>query len=877
MKIAIYSILILTLFSLSGLKTSAQCEAKISMDPPNGSPGLTIQFYGDGVVPDFTFNCDEFPLPAGWSSTPFNIGSPCQSPDAYPAPDGSDYLWTGARDVSGHRFIETSGIDASNGGTIRFEIRYGVHPLAVPTSDCKGPTSVNEGVALEYSVDGGPWTRITYYLPGSIDTVFTNWNLFEYPIPLAAQAANTKFRWYQANSSNDTSDNWGLDNIEIVPNIIVSDYSWDFGDGSPVDTNKDPLHTFTDYGTYNVSLSISTSQPCTDQKDTLIYVNSSPTIDNIVELDVNSTDSSSDLTLTGISDGGIGGQVLSLSALSSNPLSLSIDNVAYTSPESTGIITVSPDSTMCGDATITASLEYTNLQTISTDELFTVHVIDKTMPVFTSCPSDIVTSILPGNCDAIITYTSPLGTDNCPGSNLIQTEGLPSGSSFPAGTTRNTFVLTDASGNQVSCSFYVTVSESVPPSITCPPDIIAAECNNTLSIAAPSISDNCGIESVIHDSPWGASYEDASGTYPVGVTIITWTVTDKSGNTATCEQRVEITPNPSQPVAPDVNVSYGETALLSATPDADHYIRWYENSDLSDIPVESSTLDLGLLTPETYYRYASQVSTITGCEGMARPVAAVVDKAVLTVTADDAAITYGDPIPILLFDYSGFVSGEDISVINEEPEIYTDADEYSDAGTYDIEFTGGYDNNYSFSFVNGVLTIEKADQTITFDDVPDELRVSEQFLLSADAESGLPVVFSFEDPSMASLSGSLMTIEEEGLITIYANNDGGTNYNPAPEVSQQISTLPSFDNSKSLFTPNGDGINDYWHIPFIDDLGTTGVKVYNRQGKLVYESTAYANNWDGSYNGNPLPEGSYYYLIYPSSGDVIKGVVNIVR
>ncbi len=72
---------------------------------------------------------------------------------------------------------------------------------------------------------------------------------------------------------------------------------------------------------------------------------------------------------------------------------------------------------MCGDATITATAEYTNLQTVSYDELFTVHVIDLTpfLDLQLHCPSDIVASILPGKCDTIITYDPPIGTDNCPG------------------------------------------------------------------------------------------------------------------------------------------------------------------------------------------------------------------------------------------------------------------------------------------------------------------------------------------------------------------------------------------------------------------------------------------------------------------------------
>ncbi|TFH34099.1 MAG: T9SS type B sorting domain-containing protein, partial [Bacteroidia bacterium] len=432
-------------------------------------------------------------------------------------------------------------------------------------------------------------------------------------------------------------------------------------------------------------------------------------------------------------------------------------------------------------------------------------------------------------------------------------------------------------GNQVSCSFNITITENNPPVIVCPTDITASECNNYVNIPAPVVSDACGIKSLTHNSPWGISSSDASGSYPVGITIITWTVEDYSGNIATCQQTIDIIPNPSQPAAPDIEVLYGETATLVATPDADHFIRWYENSDLSDIPVESNSIDLGYLTPETYYRYASQVSTITGCEGQARPVAAIVSKAILTVTADDKSRIFGYPNPPLTFTYSGFVFGEDVSVINEEPVISTEADEISDAGTYPIFFTGGYDNNYDFDFIEGVLTVEKADQTITFDEIPSGLRVTEEHTLVASATSGLTCVFTASDPTVVQISGNNLTVTKEGTVTITASNDGGINYNPAPEVSHVIETLPSFDNSKSLFTPNGDGINDYWHIPYIEELGRADVRVYNRHGKLVFEAKGYANDWDGTSNGDPLPEGSYYYLIDSSEKGDLKGVINIVR
>jgi len=88
----------------------------------------------------------------------------------------------------------------------------------------------------------------------------------------------------------------------------------------------------------------------------------------------------------------------------------------------------------------------------------TVTVNDEEPPTI-SCPANI-TVYLPLNSTATsttVTYTAPVGSDNCAGSTTTQTAGLASGASFPVGTTTNTFRVTDASGNYTECSFTVTV------------------------------------------------------------------------------------------------------------------------------------------------------------------------------------------------------------------------------------------------------------------------------------------------------------------------------------------------------------------------------------------------------------------------------------
>ena len=65
----------------------------------------------------------------------------------------------------------------------------------------------------------------------------------------------------------------------------------------------------------------------------------------------------------------------------------------------------------------------------------------------------------------------------------------------------------------------------------------------------------------------------------------------------------------------------------------------------------------------------------------------------------------------------------------------------------------------------------------------------------------------------------------------------------------------------NTFTPNGDGINDYWNIKNIDDYPKAIVSIFNRYGQSVFESKGYPKPWDGTYNGGNLPAGTYYYLI----------------
>jgi hypothetical protein len=169
-------------------------------------------------------------------------------------------------------------------------------------------------------------------------------------------------------------------------------------------------------------------------------------------------------------------------------------------------------------------------------------------PPTITCPADITVDNDPGVCGAKVTYTAPVGTDECPGATTTQTAGLPSGSTFPVGLTTNTFEVTDAGGSKSSCSFTVTVKDTEPPKITCPNDInvFTSGPGTIVNYPAPAASDNCpGVTTAC---------TPASGSvFPQGSTNVTCTATDASSNTATCSFNISVaTPTPTPTPTPIV-------------------------------------------------------------------------------------------------------------------------------------------------------------------------------------------------------------------------------------------------------------------------------------------------------------------------------------
>jgi hypothetical protein len=132
--------------------------------------------------------------------------------------------------------------------------------------------------------------------------------------------------------------------------------------------------------------------------------------------------------------------------------------------------------------------------------------------------------------------------DNC-GSPLVNASQTTSGvgsAASPRVITR-TYTALDTHGNSSSAVQVITVTDSTPPTITAPADVVAytgpgaTSCDAVVTVGTPNAQDNCAGVAV--------SRTPSGNTFPVGTTTVTWTATDWAGNTATATQTVTVIDN----------------------------------------------------------------------------------------------------------------------------------------------------------------------------------------------------------------------------------------------------------------------------------------------------------------------------------------------
>jgi len=480
--------------------------------------------------------------------------------------------------------------------------------------NCETPDNPSEQVYLQYSKNGGNWINITTWATcgdGQPNCDWYWWNKNSVSIPEAAKSANTKFRWRQPFSSNYYYDNWGLDNIDVrAAPPPASQWILDFGDGETTTINlATPSLTTSLTHLYlpsnqNNSRTISLTAVLTNG---LIFT---VTKTIIVPLSDNIPPSvSAPASITADTDPGdcfatildIGLPVVletcSVSIVSDKPLNnqyskglttinwMVTDNASNSTTVTQTIlvidnefpnltIPVDVNSTDCSLAllaantadncgptpTITKSIpdgyifpsgqtaviwqaEDSSSNITSKTQLITI--TDNTPPTATVTPITLETDV--GKCfktvnRGILMQYAADPTDNCQSSISI-TDNIPA--QFDVGIHSVTYVFSDDTGNQTTLVQTVTIVDLSIPIITPPADINSDSC--VIVLGDPTINDNCTY-TISNNAP---------PTFPAGNTIVTWTVSDSSGNISTATQNVFFNDNTDPTIMIDSNPIVG--------------------------------------------------------------------------------------------------------------------------------------------------------------------------------------------------------------------------------------------------------------------------------------------------------------------------------
>ena len=523
----------------------------------------------------------------------------------------------------------------------------------------------------------------------------------------------------------------------------------------------------------------------------------------------------------------------------------------------------------CGIVTVTQSpavgtvITTTQLITLTADDgngntetcTFNVIPADNTKPTIT-CPEDQNVSY-DSNCEFTLTDYTTLATtdDNCGTVTVTQS---PAVGTVIITTQLITLTADDGNGNTETCTFNVIPADNSKPSITCPGDqnvSFDSNCEFTLTdyTALATTDDNCGTVTVTQ-SP-------AVGTVITTTQLITLIADDGNGNTENCTFNVIPTDNtkPTITCPADQHVSFDANCEFTLT----DYTSLATTSDNCGTVSVFQSPAIGTVVTST------QLITLTADDGNGNTETCTFNvipadntkptiQCINDITSCDAIIHFESPTAsdncyVTVELISGIPSGSEFPVgttVNEylatDPSGNTASCSVSITRYAPVSIDAGDDTTIDAGFTHTITTTTT--EAIEFEWTPTD---------------GL------DDPFTQNPTASP---QKNTTYTVWAYSENGCS--ASDDITISINQEMEINN---FFSPNGDGKNDYWEVKGNWLLDDCQIKIVDAWGKQVYQSIGYDNSWDGRYNGQSLPEGTYYYTISCSEASVKTGAITLQR
>jgi len=530
--------------------------------------------------------------------------------------------------------------------------------------------------------------------------------------------------------------------------------------------------------------------------------------------------------------------------------------------------TTDPNPTASPTTTTTYTVTVTDAGGCTSTDMVTVTV--NPVPVATAgadvaiCDGDAVTI---GGAPTGAAGTPPYTYSWAPTSGL-SAPNVANPTASPAATTHYTVTVTDANGCQSTDEIVVTVNPN--PVADAGSDQRVCDGNSVTIGGAPTGSGGTPPFTYTWTPATGLSSASVANpdASPTASTTYTVTVTDANGCTSSDVVNVVVVAGPTVSAGPDISICIGESAVIGGSPSAAGGAPAYAYNWLPMTNLDNPVAPNPTANPTSTTTYTLIVTDANGCTAQ--------DEMTLTV----------NPLPVVSFSGLNpeYCVDDPMSQLVGNPPggVFSGTGVFGTAYVPNFAGPGNHTVTYTYTDSNGCTNSTSA-STIVW------------ALPVVDAGADVTIYLGHTTQFNGSSSPAAATWD-------WQPNDGSLDDNTIPDpVAQPLQTttytltvtdihgcvnsddvVVTIDPNTPLdapntFTPNGDGTNDTWVIPIIDFFPRNTVKIYNRWGQLVYQTTDYANAtaWDG---GN-LPAGTYFYVIKldGQTGLVHRGPITIIR
>ncbi len=631
-------------------------------------------------------------------------------------------------------------------------------------------------------------------------------------------------------------------NLSTLALGTISDIAWVFGDGA-TSSEQDPSHTFDDPGAFQASLTITSDKNCEASFSKQVVVFPQPVasfeVGNVCFGETSTFKNNSSIssgTLTYVWNYGDGTQSTSI-----NP------SHKYEKPGHYAISLTAASSFGC-----------------SSEFIQEIDVFEQPVARFTV--EDICL-----DANAVFTNTST-GSDVSHrwefGDGIVSEEVSPAHKYVSAGIYTVTLTVTAASGCSDQFSTKLTVSPL--PLISFVMEDVCIDKSVVFSNLSSIISGSVAYTWLFGDGESSNEVNPVHSYEEAGVYTVRLEGASDRGCTTVLEKMMEVFPLPkpdfiAEPVCDGSPTTFANKTTLSSGAIASYL--WNFGDQTNSIVVSPSKQ---YLNPGTY-QASLLAESEAGCKASITKEVVVHDFPVANFTVDNVC----EGFAIEPANLSEIASGE----LTFEWQFGDGQTSASANPTHVYEASGAYTITLAANSGNNCKDVFQRQVTIYALPAPDagpDTTVSKGYPALLTGSGGVNYIWSPIDGLANSnvpitWATPLQTTDYELLVT----DQFGCQNKDTVRVNVNDDYRIAASN---VFTPDGNGQNDTWVIKNVETFGDVNVRVFDRYGTMVFQETAYQNDWRGTRGNDILPDGTYYYVITFSSNErKYNGALTILR